>query len=543
MSSSLEETRDFVRRATLRLVGIRSVSPGEGEMDVVREALQILRERGSGGHYAEIGIEPIPGDPWNRGNGYALLLGESRQTMVLFGHVDTVDTADYGPFEHLALDPEALKADPEYLASLPELAADLAANPDDWMFGRGAADMKAGVAALLEVMRRMAAEERPPLSLLLLLTPDEENESAGILGALGLLAALRERYELQYVGAINPEYTTELYPGDPHRYIFTGAVGKLLPSFFVVGAPAHAADPFAGLDANLLLAELVRDLDLNVDLCDEVPSLRTAPPISLHAADGKTRYDTQLPYTGSLYLNVVTLTTGPDALLDRLGTIAANAMERVLRRVGERERQWRGDESAGTPRTGAVLTYAALKTEAEGRLGETRVRAEIEREWNIRCEGEDTRARCLRLVQRVWEMTERSGPAIVLSYLPPYYPHTLAPEGPLLQAVDEVVRAHPDLHLVSRPYFPLFSDTSYLRLESGLNSEAVVANMPGWREALPGAYSLPLEAMRSLDIPGITLGPYGRGVHQRGERVLMSYSFGVLPRLILEIIDRVADAK
>jgi arginine utilization protein RocB len=36
----------------------------------------------------------------------------------------------------------------------------------------------------------------------------------------------------------------------------------------------------------------------------------------------------------------------------------------------------------------------------------------------------------------------------------------------------------------------------------------------------------------------INLGPYGRGVHQSGEGVLMSYSFGILPQLIYEVIER-----
>jgi arginine utilization protein RocB len=36
----------------------------------------------------------------------------------------------------------------------------------------------------------------------------------------------------------------------------------------------------------------------------------------------------------------------------------------------------------------------------------------------------------------------------------------------------------------------------------------------------------------------INLGPYGWGAHQRGERLLQSYSFGVLPQLIVEVIER-----
>ena len=43
--------------------------------------------------------------------------------------------------------------------------------------------------------------------------------------------------------------------------------------------------------------------------------------------------------------------------------------------------------------------------------------------------------------------------------------------------------------------------------------------------------------MRQLNLPVVNLGPYGKGAHQAGERVLMSYSFGELPKLICDVIE------
>ena len=51
-------------------------------------------------------------------------------------------------------------------------------------------------------------------------------------------------------------------------------------------------------------------------------------------------------------------------------------------------------------------------------------------------------------------------------------------------------------------------------------------------------YSIPLEEIRRLDMPTINIGPFGFGVHQAGERAERSYSFGQVPRLILETIER-----
>ena len=53
-----EPTRDY----TLRLVGIRSVSPSAAENDVAREVMRILGEGGLESSYAALGLDPIEGD-------------------------------------------------------------------------------------------------------------------------------------------------------------------------------------------------------------------------------------------------------------------------------------------------------------------------------------------------------------------------------------------------------------------------------------------------------------------------------------------------
>ena len=545
---------ETTRRYTLRLVKLSSVSPGEGEARVAEEVLRLLHEGGLAGAFAASGLDPLPDDPHGRHNAYALLRGQSAQTVVLLGHLDTVGTQDYGALEPWALDPEALAEQSATLAAaLPSLAADLAARPGDWMLGRGVADMKSGVAATIAVMRRLAERSRtapPPLSVILLATPDEENESAGLLSALRLLLRLRDQFGLTYVGAINTDYTSACYPGDPHRYIYMGTVGKLLPSFLVVGQAAHAGDPFAGLDPNLIAAELIGDLSMNDELCDTAGGLTTPPPVTLHAADLKSGYDTQLPLAASFYLNVLTLTSQPGDLLRRLHGRAEVALRRTLARVDAAAGRWRlvrdGRAPAvpPSPRVGLTLTYAELRATAVARLGVSQVDAALAEEWARWPATMDKRDRCLRLVRRLWTLGNLDGPAVVVYYAPPYYPHVAAAPGALDQAVAAVVAAHGDLNLVQRDYFPLLCDMSYLRLDPTADLAALRANMPVWQDAdappRPGAYTLPLEAMRALDLPTVNIGPYGRDVHQRGERVLMSYSFGVVPHLIHQTIERLA---
>ena len=527
-----------VLRYTKQLVHMQSISPGTGEISVAQTILELLHEGGLQERYTLSGLDALAGDRYGRHNAYAFLKGRSRSTLVLLSHFDIVGTKDYGSLEAFSLVPDALT---ERRAQLGAVLA--GTDPDDWMFGRGTADMKSGVAVNIALIRHFAARSTQlPLSLLFLTTPDEENESAGVLQAVHFLSHLRAHYDIEYVGAINTDYTTAQYTGDTHRYIFNGTIGKLLPSFLCIGSESHVGTSFNGLDANLLAAELIRDVSMNDALCDSKDGQVTAPPVTLRAADLKTHYDVQLPFAAYFYLNVLTLTTTPDALLTRLHRYATTALAAVLQRVDEAEARWRraSGTQAGLPRTrtGVVLTYADLYTETVRRLGEQRVRAELDAEWEQWGPTVDSRERSLRLVHKLWTISEQQGPAIVLYYSPPYYPHVAATTGALHDALTAVVQAHPELPLVQQACYPYLSDLSYLRLDANVDTAIMKTNMPVWKEqGGAGSYYLPLAAIAKLNIPVVNFGPFGQGAHQRNEGVVMSYSFGALPQLICETIE------
>jgi arginine utilization protein RocB len=540
-----EPTREFM----LRLVKIRSVSPSAAENDVAREVVRILGEGGLESSYAALGLDPIESDQYGRANAYAFLRGASSRTIVLLGHIDTVPTADYGALEEFALDPQALHERRDALAAItPGLAEEIARYGDDLLFGRGTIDMKAGVAANIAVMRALAErsqQEALPLSVVLLATPDEENESAGVLQAVRFLLRLREEHGLEYLGAINTDYTTARYPDDPHRYVFTSTIGKLLPSFLVIGKESHVGDPFDGVDADLLAAELIADLSMNPDLCDVVRGQKAPPPVTLRATDLKVGYDVQLPFAAYFYLNVLTLSSGPAELLARLRERVEATLARVLERLRRAEERWARLTADETPlhalREGTVMTLAELREATEARLGVDTVNADLAALNKALPTTLDKRERSLRLAQRLWTLSGLSGPAVVLYYSPPYYPHAQAAPGALHQAMAAVAADHPELQLQTIEFYPYISDMSYLRLDPGMDLAALKANMPWWSDEFPpasGAYSLPLDEIAQLGLPMINLGPYGWGAHQRGERLLQSYSFGVLPQLIVEVIER-----
>ncbi len=288
---------------------------------------------------------------------------------------------------------------------------------------------------------------------------------------------------------------------------------------------------------------------MNVDVCDRASGQVTAPPVTLHATDLKTHYDVQLPLTAYFYLNVLTLTTTPTELLQRLRLRAQTVMQELLRRIDDAEWRWRQlsvdtvrDKGQTRARSGAVLIYNELYQEVVDKLGQERAEQALAEAWSHLPTEMDSRQRSVALVSSMWQLSGRQGPAVVLFYTPPYYPTVTPIDCILQQAVDAVVKAHPEVNLVQLPYFPYLSDMSYTSLDASIDIAWFQSNMPLWqpehRPHLPGAYRLPLAEIQRLHLPAINWGPFGFSAHSRGERVQMSYAFQELPQLLYETITR-----
>src|SRR5579859_1424430 len=109
---------DEVRRYTRELVAIRGVSPSRDENEVGEAIHRLLAEAlRAAGDAAEMGFDPIPGDPWGRANVWGIIPGQSTRAVVLMGHFDTVGTGDYGALEPWALDSDGLAERVDALAA------------------------------------------------------------------------------------------------------------------------------------------------------------------------------------------------------------------------------------------------------------------------------------------------------------------------------------------------------------------------------------------------------------------------------------------
>lgn len=150
---------------TAELVAIDSVNPGlvagaAGEAEVVRHLATRL---GAAGFDIDIVDAPgVAGRPsllaTRRGNG-------GGRSLVLNGHVDTVGIG-------AMTDPFSARIDGDRLTGT--------------LAGRGACDMKAGVAAMVVAAEHVAAMD-PAGDIVLALVADEENESIGTTGVIDVL--------------------------------------------------------------------------------------------------------------------------------------------------------------------------------------------------------------------------------------------------------------------------------------------------------------------------------------------------------------------
>ena len=447
-----------------------------------------------------------------------------RRTLLLLGHHDTVGVSEYerlGAPEGtaVAFQPYRLRDVIEHRAALaggvspetlPVLRADLRAG-EDWMFGRGALDMKSGLAAGIAALG-ILAEGRETLGgdVLFVSCPDEEHESAGMLAAVGEIVRLRNVESLELLGAINLDYAE-----GPVAY--AGVMGKRLVGVYVLGSPTHAATPFEGVDATQIAAAIVHRATTSSLLAERWNETQGPPAVALRLRDLKPEYNVQTAAEAVAELNLLSYGRGIEETMQALRRVVLDALQDVAGRMESlRGPGW----MAGWPGSrGLVLTYPELAARAGEILAAPTPAA---------AGGADGREETLARVRRLVRLAELPAPAIVLYLAPPFHPH-LPPGGGALTTAARTVLARGEHEL--EPFYPFITDASYLAWHA-----EPLASLAKHMPALGAEYRLPAEEARALDLEVVNVGPWGRGAHGLFERVFAPYAFDTLPRLLAEII-------
>ncbi|MDP4550154.1 M20/M25/M40 family metallo-hydrolase [Alkalihalobacillus macyae] len=454
--------------------------------------------------------------------------GDSKKTVILISHFDVVDVEDFGQLKNLAFSPYDLTEEIyKNLDKMPEdVQEDLKAG--EWLFGRGVMDMKAGLALQMSMLEKasMGAFDG---NVLLLTVPDEEVNSLGMIEAVPVLVELANEYGLHYTACLNSEPVFTNYPGDQNLYVYTGSIGKLLPGFFCYGQETHVGEPFSGLNANYMAAEVTRELELNADFCEVIDGEVTPPPTNLMQKDLKEEYSVQIPHVGVTLFNVLGMESSIQDITDKLLKAVRIAAKRIEDRYIERATEFSKLQTyVPKPFHVMVLTYEQLHERAVELFGE----AEIKRRQDyITANFKDLGDRDLstRMVFDLAALCKEDGPMIILFYNPPFYPAVSSRHDPFIQeTIKEIVSYSKENHQVTlkpQHYFPGLSDLSFVGLERTKETiQPLMDNMPLYGQS----YELPLDALEQLKIPVMNLGPKGKDAHKWTERLEITYSFETL---------------
>lgn len=486
-------------------------------------------------------------DPLKRKSLMAVLKGRketNKKAVVLIGHIDTVGISDYGALEPYATKPEQLMEKLNDLELPSAVKKDLQSG--EYLFGRGVLDMKSGVSMITHLLET-ASRDLNDFSgnLVACFVSDEEGNSKGMLSCVPKLVEIKEKEGFQYTVALDTDYTSTRTLHDKNRYLYAGTVGKLMPSFYIVGKETHVGDPFGGLDANELAAELVRNINLNVDLSDESMGEVTVPPVTLRMRDLKPEYSVQTNRDAEVYFNYSTHGITPDEVLKQLKSVAEKSFENVLRKLQTQYDVFteRMQLPQGTlPWRVLVMTYEELFSEVEETVKDLPARMNSFAENLLSSGITDEREVSMFMAKELTKLSGRKEPLMLLYFSPPYYPHMAITgetetEKKLLRVLEGFTDNSSEHPVVFRKFYPYISDLSYFSLPKNEAVDALKKNMPGFSVS----YKLPLEEIRKLSLPVANIGPYGFDAHQYTERIEKEYSFHKLPGIFLNTVLRLLD--
>ena len=474
--------------------------------------------------------------------------GNSNRTVILIGHIDTVGVDDFGTIREYAFRCEELPAKLRETFVLPQEVID-DIESGEYLFGRGALDMKSGVAGHMYLIQYFSEHpEELDGNLLAIGECDEEDNSKGIITALDLLEELKEKEHFEYVACINADYSTNYAPGDENRYIYYGSIGKLLPCFAVFGKEAHVGQAFSALDPNLVLANITRKMSLNTDLCDIAQGEVAIPPISLKQMDTKGTYTVQTALTAFGYYNFFTHGWSPSIVLEKSKQMAVEAFDETVEYLNAQYKRFCELSKVDfhqLPWKTRVYTWNEFYNELAAVHGEAFKKAI--HEFTVKLHEDDPeldlRLFGLRVVQEAWKWSEDKSPAVVVFFGSIFSARIemtgrTAKEKALLDAVEsaiEVVRPEAQRQIKTRMFYPYISDSSFMAVcDDTLAIQALETNMPQYGVK----YTHPVDKIRQIDVPVVNIGTFGRDGHMLTERVDMRQTFQNVPNITYEAVKR-----
>ena len=425
-------------------------------------------------------------------------------TVIFMGHHDVVSADVYREATPWAFNLDEIAAHLNGNNLSPEAYTDLLSG--EWVFGRGSCDMLGGTAvqmALLAEQAKIALGNAGETdggqgAILFLSVPDEESFSVGMRGSLPLLEQLKEQHHLDYRLTVCSEPNQRRSDGKTQT-VYSGSIGKLLPVVLVQGKLVQVGSYREGVNPVGILSRIVAATEGDETFTETYGDEVSLPPVWMYVRDLKEGYDFSLPKRAAGYCNVLTFQKTPAQVMAYfLGKIKAAV------------------EEAACPVT--VMTWVTLWQQAKQIEGFASFLQETEQKKTelLYKEHKTFPEVTLWLMQQTLDFLNYEKPVVIFGFAPPYYPAVRSEDMQDAERFEVYKKALSALQAVDiKTYFPGVSDCSYCGLPANTKSPVYQVNTPLWGTE----YRFDMEALARLQIPFFLFGPWGRDLHQIGERV------------------------
>ncbi len=498
------------------------------------------------------GLIKIENDPFERYVPFAFVEGKSKNTVILSGHFDVVDEFDYGDIKELAYEigEELENALKKFTMNDIQQAAMESGN---WIWGKGAADMKGGLAIHMDILEEFstkALEGNLEGSILFLPVPDEESYSMGMRTGAKILADIKAKKDLDYKLLINPEPTDTL---GEKQIMYLGSVGKLMPVVMVQGVSCHIGHHFDGFSPLNILSGIYSRTNSSLDFVDKYDKEATMPPTWIKMRDLKDTYDVSIPLRAGGYFTVLSLNSSPKMTLDKVLAIAKSVCQEEIDKAEDNYTKFKyinmfeNRESLGFKPE--VYDFRSLRD----RLKEVRG-ADFEsfyEEAYKKVEQEIDEGKLnypdgtMKLMEMVMDFANFTEPVVVVGFAPPYYPavngnEIEGKEGATLKAFNIVKEESAKLgvEMTYQNYFMGISDNSYSAVDKNAGDlDLFQMETPLWGDC----YNIDFKSISQVNVPAIIYGPVGKEYHKWSERVEKNSLLHVVPTVTRELIKQAWD--
>ena len=464
----------------------------------------------------------------NRNSLLAYLKGKGQKTIILMGHIDTVDIKDYGKCINDAFNPDKLAKSLKKNFDLPnQVIKDIDSNK--YMFARGALDMKAGVASMISVFKYFANNlNELNGNLVLLLECDEEGNSLGVIKGLDELIKLKKKEKLEYVACLNGDYSTS---DDNKRYVYLGTVGKLLPGFVCIGKEAHVGDPYAGFDPNLLLSIVNKNISLNPDFADKADGKTSVPPICLKQSDDKDLYTVQTALSAMSYFNYMLYKSSPNQVMNKCLSLGKTSFDETINLLNQRYKTYclnnnkKYTKLAFKTRVYCYSDWMKLLSKNPNFNKEISDYGKklLKANPNI-----DNREYAYKLICKSYEYYELKQPVLIVFFGSSFYSSIETKDKKIVNAVNDAITSvskESKYDIETSYYYPYISDMSFMSTKlSEKEVDELTSNYPF-------KLNYPYQKIKEIDVPVVNVGTYGKDGHTYIERLEKRWSFVEAPNI------------